>query len=215
MRKRNKALISVGVLLLAAVIVTAFLIPRPSINRIVNGNLLSQCPNQWPPVSPEQESQNVSQREQFGVFLANPGQTATLCVGYTANGFTNSATLQLQSQAVAANTSVFARSISVTAQPSGSIVAPPANNCGLSPCGLSVAYAVYTITVTNATQGFYILELAGMCPQALAVGYSSSEVNATDFSGWVRQIESCSGNPQVSSEIVAFSNLNIGYPYVN
>jgi hypothetical protein len=143
--------ISVSVLLLAAVIVTAFLIPRPSINRIVNGNLLTQCPNQRPPVSPEPESQNVSQREQFAVILANPGQTATLCIGYTANGFTNSATLQLQSQAVAANTTVFTRSISVTTQPSGSIVAPPANDCGLSPCGLSVAYAVYTITITYAT----------------------------------------------------------------
>jgi hypothetical protein len=54
-----------------------------------------------------------------------------------------------------------------------------------------------------------------MCPLALAVGYPASEVNATDFSGWVPQIESCSGNPQVSSEIVAFSNMSMAYPYVN
>ena len=118
--------------LVAIVALVAFtIIPRPPVNQIVNGNLLKECSTPSPPELPESESQNVSRREQFQVILANPGQIARLCVGYTSDNCTNSIMLQPQAQIVAANPGLPSSSssssvpINVAVQPAGGVDVPP------------------------------------------------------------------------------------------
>ena len=147
------------IVLVAIVALVVFtVIPRPPVNRIVNGNLLKVCSTPWPPELPESESQNVSRREQFQVILASPGQIARLCVGYTSDNYTGSIMLQPQAQIVAANpglpssSSSSSLAITVTVQPAGSVDVPPGvASCGLSPCGQSVAYVLYTLTIPSST----------------------------------------------------------------
>lgn len=100
----------------------------------------------------------------------------------------------------------------VTADPN--ILTVPGDNNGLSPTG--EAYAVFTLNISNDSKGFYILELPP-CLQLLASGYSASQVNASDFGGWVQQVQLaiCSGNAQVNVVFVSESNLNITYPVIS
>ena len=102
--------------------------------------------------------------------------------------------------------------VEVTAEPS--ILTVLSDNNGLSPTG--VAYAVFTLNISDNSKDFYVLEFPG-CLQLLASGYSASQVNASDFGGWVQQVQLglCSGNTQVNLSFVSESNLNMTYAVVN
>jgi hypothetical protein len=92
----------------------------------------------------------------------------------------------------------------------------PNDNNGISPVG--IAYAVFTLELSNVSRGFYVLDLPGDCPRPLALGYSAAQVNESDFGVWVQRSLSCSGNPQstpnVTFQIEGVSNLSATYPYV-
>ena len=105
--------------------------------------------------------------------------------------------------------------IAVSAEPHNLTV--PNDNNGLSPTG--IAYAVFTLQISNGSRGFYVLDLPGDCPRLLAVGYSPAQVNESDFGNWVHDSFACTGNPQVTVDAslqlaAGESNLNITYPYV-
>jgi hypothetical protein len=208
MRKRSKGLIGASLSIAAVVLVAAFLVST-------RGNLLAQCSSRPPHAFPGPDPQNLTRREQFSVLLADPGQTAKVCVGYEAYNDNSSVILQLEPLMVTVGGGTTALPINVTAEPSGSLTAPHGVECGNSPCPEPLAYAVYTITIPNGTKGFYVLQLPGDCPTPFAVGYPWSEVNASDFGGWPNQAFSCSGSSQVDPYTVVYSNLNITFAYVS
>jgi hypothetical protein len=146
LRRSRVLVIAVAAILLLVVALTIFSQP----NRVVNQGLLKQCSTSWPPGSPE--TANISLREQFMVLLASPGTTSKLCVEYSS--YSNDAVvLQLNPRVVPLNSAI--GGIEVTAEPDTLTV--PGNNNGISPIG--VAYAVYTLNISNNSKGFYVLEL--------------------------------------------------------
>jgi hypothetical protein len=125
----------------------------------------------------------------------------------------NQVSLQLDASVVALNSTT--GNISISVEPSDLTV--PSDNNGISPVG--VAYAVYTLHLSNSSRGFYVLELPGDCPRLLASGYAAPLVNESDFGVWVQRALSCTGNPQVTPnvtiDLAGESNLNVTYPYVD
>ena len=201
-------LVSAGVVLLLYVVVFT-IIDQPWNPRVVNQDLLNQCNSSWPPESP---GPNISQREQFAVLLANPGVSPKMCVGYSSL-IDDQVSLELNALVVPLNSSTGA--ITVLAEPHNLTV--PNDNNGNSPAG--IAYAVFTLQVSNDSHGFYVLDLPGDCPQLLAVGYLAAQVNESDFGIWVQRSLSCTGNPQVAPNVTfqleGESNLNVTFPYID
>jgi hypothetical protein len=203
-----------GLLIFAAVVFLLYvavftIITQPWNPRVLNQNLLNQCSASWPPESP---GPNISQREQFAVLLANPGTSPKLCVGY-GSLVDSQVSLQLDALVVPLNSSL--GTITVLAEPHNLTV--PNDNNGNSPTG--IAYAVFTLQISNGSRGFYVLDLPGDCPRLLAVAYPPAQINESDFGKSVHDSLSCTGNPQVAPDVtVQFegeSNLNITYPYVS
>jgi hypothetical protein len=200
------SLIAVVAILLLTVTVTNW----PQNGRTVNEGLLKQCSVSWPPWTSTQTA-NTTRRESppsIGVLLVSPGTTSKLCVGYGSNS-NYAVNLQLNPSVV--DLSLSTAGVEVTAEPS--VLTVLSDNNGLSPTG--VAYAVFTLKASNDSKGFYVLEFPG-CLQPLASGYSASQVNASDFGGWVQQVQrdQCAGNAQVNLSFVSESNLNITVPVV-
>ena len=178
--------------------------------RVLNQGLLTQCNGPWPPLGTP--GPNVSQRQQFMVFLANPGTSPKLCAGYSSL-IDSQVMLQLHALIVPLNAST--GSITILAEPYNLTV--PNNNNGISPTG--VAYAVFTLHISNDTRGFYVLELPGDCPRLLAVGYAPAQINQSDYGNWVNHSLSCTGNPQTTPNailaLVGEEGLNATLPNVD
>lgn len=207
-REYKGALIFGGAILLLYIVVLA-IVAQPWNPRVLNQNLLSQCNEPWPPtpIGP-----NVSQRQQFMVLLANPGTSPKLCVGYSS---LVDSQVVLRLDALVTPLATTTGTITIAAEPYNLTV--PNDNNGMSPVG--IAYAVFTLQVSNSTSGFYVLDLPGDCPQLLAVGYPPNQIDASDFGNWVQRSLSCTGNPQVApNTTVQFEgalNLNSTNPYVS
>ena len=121
---RSRALIIAAVVIIVLIAVVA-LYPQPS--RQVNEDLLKQCTTR--PPSPEPESQNTTQREQFGVWLATPGTASKLCAEYVSNS-SSSVFLQLNPTSIPVNSTTNA--IEVQADPNNMTVP---GSTGNSPTG--------------------------------------------------------------------------------
>lgn len=207
MRQRNKGLIGASLSVAAVVLVAAFLAST-------HGNPLAPCSGRPPHMFPGPDPQNLTRQEQFGVYLADPGEMAKVCVGYESYSY-SPVTLQLEPRMVIVGGGAAALPINVSVEPSGNFTAPAAIECGNSPCREPLAYAVYTITIPNGTSGFYVLRLPGVCPDPLAVGYSWTEVNASDFGIWPQLAHNCPVSSQVDAYTVVFSNLNMTSTFVS
>ena len=200
--KAKSILIAVAIVLLLTVALI-ILVSRPT--NVVNQQLVGECNVPWPPELPT----NSSHKQQFVVFLLRPNSTARICVRYTSLS-PSPVELNLYSGTIIGlNHNVWG--VTMSTQPLNLMV--PGNNNNLSPIG--VAYAVYTIELTNGTTGFYIFELPGFCPTIpVAVGYSPSEVNATVFSGWLAGKYACSTESRfVQGSYESISNVDVAYPY--
>lgn len=199
--KDKTILVAVVIVLLLALALLVF-VSRPT--NVVNQQLLGECNVPWPPELPT----NSSHKQQFVVLLLRPNSIARICVGY---GSLSPSPVELRLQASVIGLNHNAGGVTLSAQPLNLTV--PGNNNNVSPIG--VAYAVYTIELANNSKGFYILELPGFCPTIpVAVGYSSSEINATVFSGWLAGNYACGlERSLVQGWYESVSNVDVAYPY--
>jgi hypothetical protein len=194
-------LIAVAIVLLSVVALLVF-VSRPT--NVLNQQLLGECNVPYPPELPT----NSSHKQQFAVLLLRPNSSARICVGYSSLS-PSPVELRLQASVIGLDHNV--EGVTLSAQPLNLTV--PGNNNNVSPVG--VAYAAYTIRLANNSKGFYILELPGFCPTIpVAIGYSSSEVNATVFSGWLAGNYACGPERSlVEGWYVSVSNVDVAYPY--
>jgi len=192
-----------------AILVLVSFVVLTSNPRVLNQDLLNQCNTQWPLESP---GPNITQREEFSVLLASPGTSPRFCVGYSSL-IDNEVSIQLYGLVVPLGSS--GGTISVLADPPTLTV--PNDNNGQSPVG--IAYAVFTLQISNSSHGFYVMDMPGDCPRLLAVGYSAAQVNESDFGTWVQRSLSSAGNPQIAPdfdfEIEGVWNLNATSLYVS
>jgi hypothetical protein len=161
---------------------------------------LQQCSETWAPQSP---GPNTTQVETFVAMTLNQSSTAKICLQYNSAGV-SPATAELNGLALYASnlTKVPTTQIGVSPDPK-TIEAPP-----LQENGAYDPYAVFTLTTSDSSQGFYLLLLSGMCPMPLAVGYN--QINYSDFAYGLQHEEPCSTDG-LTGYYVSIENVGVAY----
>jgi hypothetical protein len=166
----------VGILIVA---IAAAAYSLSNFNTSPGNQYLSQCVGNH---EPSTTFTNTSQLETFSADTLAPGAIAKFCVAY---GMSSSHSFQLpltnESSILYANNLSLVPSglLRVSAEPNSVTVPAFSDQSGPN----TVTYAVFTVSTSNSSKGFYVLSFPGFClGMPLVVGYA--QVNFSAFEYW-------------------------------
>lgn len=202
-----RTLVALGLVAAVAFVSVASIFAASQINAelapLSGAQYLQQCSVSWPPQPP---GPNTTRLETLAAMTVNQSSTAQICMEYYSASSSPVSEILTGTAYYASNLTLVPNgTISFVADPQ-TIVAP-----AVQENGAYNPYAVFTLTTSSSSQGFYLISLTGMCTMPLAVGYT--QINYSDFAYGLQHEGSC-GTKAVSGGYVSVENVGVAYSFV-